>query len=566
MSLAGILLPALLVSIGVGFAAALVAWRDRREPGAMPLVMMLAGQVTWSVCLFYQLRAPTLASKVFWEQLTWVGIVVIPIAWLLFVLEFTGRDRYATAKYVGALAVVPAVTVVLALTSQSHDLLYAESRLVEFQGRQFLHRERGPWLWVITGYTYLLGALGSIPLLGLVQRQTTTFRGQSGALLVGTVTPWASNVLFLSGLVPIPALDPTPVAFLVSGVAYLAAVKQFSLFGTTPAAGQHARRLLIDQLDDGALVVDTHDHVVELNDHAAAIFGTETDAALGKPVADVVPGCDALRHGGDLTDHPVRSDHTDEVYDVTQTEITNSHGYTVGTMFVFRNVSEYVRTQQRYRVLNRLFRHNVRTKTNVVLSHAELLEQGYPDGDPTAIKDTALDIESLAAKSREILDLFEYERAPATATPLSAVLTAAIDRVQATHPSVAVETEHVPDDVYVDEVLETVFANVLANAVEHAADPTPEIRVSPADDTVTIAFADAGPGLDGYERDVIQRGTEDPLRHGSGLGLWLIKWGAEIAGGEVTFTDGDVRGTVVEITVPRRDDSDAEAAVRAEKP
>lgn len=556
MGVVDILTPVLLVTIAIGVTAALIAWRERAEPGAMPLVAMLTGQVAWSAFLVFQIRAPTIGAKIFWEQLTWVGVVVIPVGWLLFALEYTGRDQYVQLRYVSLLLVVPVATVVLALTSQTHDLLYVQSRLVEFQEGQFLDRRPGPWLWVITAYTYLLGVLGSIPLLDLVRGNAATFRGQSGALLLGTLAPWVSNALFLGGMVPIPALDPTPIAFSISGVAYLGAVTQFRLFGTNPSASQHARRLLIDQLREGAVVVDTHDFVVDINDSATHILGVDRQQALGEPADEIVSQFGTL--GGDASEteqQTIRSGRTDRLYDVTRTEITDSRDRVVGKIFTLHDISDHVRNQQRHRVLNRLLRHNIRTETNLIISHAELLEDGASEGKATSVKESALRVEETAEKAREMIDLFEQSRRPTTETELSSLLDSCLELVGDRYPGVAFEIGTVPDDVYVDEVFETVLINVLDNAATHNDDPNPRVWVfvEEHDTTVTVEVADNGPGIDEYEQSVIERGTENPLQHGSGLGLWLVKWGTEIADGDVTFQANDPSGTVVTITAPKLD-------------
>lgn len=553
VTVAGLLTAALLLTIAIGFTATLLAWRERPEPGAAPLVAMLAGQVVWSTCLVFELQASTLGAKLFWEELTWLGIVVIPVAWLLFALEYTGRDQYVRARTVGALAVVPAITAALALTSQSHSLLYAESTLVEFQGQAFLHREPGPWLWVITGYTYLLGLLGSLPLIGLVQSKTSTFRGQSGALLVGTLAPWASNVLFLVGAIPIPALDPTPIAFSISGIAYLGAVTQFRLFGTNPAANQHARRQLIDQLQQGAVVVDSHGYVVDVNASAERIFGLDPARDLGKPARELIPDYDRLTDEANGSDHrTIHSEETGRLYDVTQTDIVDTHDRIVGTIVTFHDISDHVRHQQRHEVLNRVFRHNIRTETNLIVSHADLLDPEATVGDPASVKRSALRIQEVADKARTIVDLFEERREPTTPAQLAALLDRCVGRVDTDYPAATFDVDDVAADVFVADVLETVLDNVLENAVAHNDSPTPHVTITVDDDgdAVEIAVADDGPGIDPYERAVIERGTETALEHGSGLGLWLITWGAEIVGGDVSFADNEPSGTVVELTVP----------------
>jgi sensor histidine kinase regulating citrate/malate metabolism len=55
---------------------------------------------------------------------------------------------------------------------------------------------------------------------------------------------------------------------------------------------------------------------------------------------------------------------------------------------------------------------------------------------------------------------------------------------------------------------------------------------------------------------VLDSGTETALQHGSGLGLWLVKWGTEIVGGSVSFDRNEPTGTVVTATVPWGDRDD----------
>ncbi|WP_197428665.1 HAMP domain-containing histidine kinase, partial [Halapricum sp. CBA1109] len=52
------------------------------------------------------------------------------------------------------------------------------------------------------------------------------------------------------------------------------------------------------------------------------------------------------------------------------------------------------------------------------------------------------------------------------------------------------------------------------------------------------------------ELDAIDSGTETPLRHGTGLGLWQLTWAVRTMGGELSFDTDD--GTTVTFTVRDR--------------
>lgn len=548
----------LLATIAIGTAAALLAWRERPEPGAVPLVTLLVGQCWWSALLVFDLQASTLETKLFWANLRWIGVVVIPVAWLLFSLEYTGRDRYVRPRYVALLAVVPALTVAFALTDS--PLLYTDSRLVREGGALFLSRTPGPWFWVITAYSYLLGLLGSLPLLALIWTGSLPFRGQSIALLVGILAPWVSNALFLAGAVPVRGLDPTPAAFAITGVACLGALTRFRLFGTSPSPTPRARRLLFERMPDGAVVTDGHDSVVDINETGASILGTTPRSALGRSLREFVPDESLVPTDGSIPRQgPFRSRHDDRLYDVTATAVTDVRDRTIGHVITFHDISEHVRQQQRHEVLNRLFRHNIRTETNVISSYADLLADEDRRGLADEITASADRIEELAAKAREIIRIFERGRESPDAAPLESVLAEATATVREAYPDARIDREAAPDGVAVADVLEPVFENLIENGVEHNTAPTPTVRIgveTDDGDRVRVRIADNGPGFDEAERIALERGTETPLEHGSGLGLWLAKWGTEIAGGSIAFASNEPTGSVVTVAVPALAPSD----------
>lgn len=114
--------------------------------------------------------------------------------------------------------------------------------------------------------------------------------------------------------------------------------------------------------------------------------------------------------------------------------------------------------------------------------------------------------------------------------------------------------------VYGSNALGEAIEELLANAVEHndSADPTVWVRTDgdSADGTsdgrfLTLEIADDGPGLPEMEREVFEAGSETPLQHSSGLGLWLARLVVEDLGGEMTVDDREPRGTVVTVRLPR---------------
>jgi signal transduction histidine kinase len=74
--------------------------------------------------------------------------------------------------------------------------------------------------------------------------------------------------------------------------------------------------------------------------------------------------------------------------------------------------------------------------------------------------------------------------------------------------------------------------------------------VDRAEGTVTVTVEDDGPGIPAEEVEVLDREVETALQHGSGLGLWIVKWVIERSDASIAFDATD--GTRVDITIPER--------------
>lgn len=560
---------ALLSAVVTGTSAAILAWRERPEAGAAWLAVLLAGQVWWTTFLVFELEASTLAAKSLWYDVQWVGVVVIPVGWLLFALEYTGRERYVTPRLVAALLVAPLVTLLVVAAGDPWGLVVADREVAATAVGSFLRVETGPWYYVIAGYTYLLGLFGSIPILQLVSDDARPFRGQSAALLVGTAAPWASSVFHLTGAFPVVGLDPTPLAFAVSGVAYLLALSRFRLLTLAPAPRRRARQLVFENLHDPAFVIGTEGHVIDVNQSAASIFGIDRRKAIGGLAGEVVPRYDDISATDD--ERPPLSivgAKGRRPYDVDVRCITDGHDRSTGEVVVFHDVGEYLGQQQRLDVLNRVFRHDMRTETNLIIGYADRLH-----ADPTderaleVVKKSASRILDLSERTRTASELFSPMTEAPPPVALGALLDETVAWLRGEFPEATVSVEGDVPAVRVPAVLRVVAESLCSNAVRHNDRDRPSVWLSATaeDGWIDLSVADDGPGIDDAERKVLQRGTETPLEHGSGLGLWIVKWGTDQIGGNVAFEDREPRGTVVTVSVPIGANRDADWDAEVER-
>jgi signal transduction histidine kinase len=96
--------------------------------------------------------------------------------------------------------------------------------------------------------------------------------------------------------------------------------------------------------------------------------------------------------------------------------------------------------------------------------------------------------------------------------------------------------------------------SLVENAIEHnpVAEPRVWIETRTVEDGAwaDLTVSDDGPEIPEVERAVVTGDTEiTSLSHGTGLGLWLVRWTVDRFGGELSFERTDV-GNCVRVRLP----------------
>lgn len=204
-------------------------------------------------------------------------------------------------------------------------------------------------------------------------------------------------------------------------------------------------------------------------------------------------------------------------------------------------------------VLNRVLRHNLRNDMAAIRGFTQLIADDQDEEDYTEIiLDCVDDLIALSQKARELdrIVTTDFEREP---TAVTALVERVVETVTTEYPSASIAVES--DEEVITAVLpsfERAVEELVENAAKHAGEtPTVSVTIDLVPNAVEIQIADDGPGLADHEADVLEKGTETPLTHGSGLGLWLSHW-------IVTSHDGSLDavvtddGTTMTITIPRQ--------------
>ncbi len=248
---------------------------------------------------------------------------------------------------------------------------------------------------------------------------------------------------------------------------------------------------------------------------------------------------DGVLYTAHQTIAPITDDQDDiQAYVAIQTDITD-----------LKN-----RTRQ-LKVIDTILRHNLRNNLTSIRGAAELITEEASGDIPTWATNIITDADELlttGTKSRSITKILSEDPTPMS-VDLEPVVSSAIETVSAAHPTAQFEIDlSEPLEATTTNAIEAAIEELLTNASIHNDQDDPEIAVRgwTDDETVNISVRDNGPGISEMNAEVLESGTSlDDLRHGSGLGLWLVYWIITRSGGNISVETVEPRGTRVTISL-----------------
>ncbi|MFC7078699.1 PAS domain-containing sensor histidine kinase [Haloarcula halophila] len=318
---------------------------------------------------------------------------------------------------------------------------------------------------------------------------------------------------------------------------------------------------VIDCVQNPTFLKDADGRYVVCNDEFVSFVERDRDAIIGKRTAEFRPD---LARVCDTTDAQLLASGGTEQLELT-IELANGNrdivverrGYDgdgfSGIVGVIQDVTLQQRRETELReqtrnleILNQVTRHDIRNDMQVILGMADVL-RGYVDEEGQQY------LERLAESGKHVVDLTRQARdltetmlsgdEELTAMSLRPALEAQVDEVGSAYDRAVVTiADTIPEaEVIADEMLSSVFRNIIANGIQHNDSEVPRVTVTATtdEDFAEVRIADNGPGVpDERKTEIFGRGEKGLESSGTGLGLYLVDSLVEKYGGEVQVTDG----------------------------
>lgn len=263
-----------LFAAGVSLILAVFALSQRQRDGARALGWLMLGVSGWCLLSGLGLLSPDETTAGLAVRTAYFFTATVPVLWIRFTCEYVKRQFQPDRLLLHLLWVAPLISLTLAWTNDWHRLFWRQLDFSWTGGFLTWDATFGPGFWFHAIYGYGLILSGAFLIFRYAIPSFTLYRLQTIALLTGCLAPILASLPAVFGL---SELTLTPFGLVVSGISLLWAAVRTGLLDLRPIG----RDLLIEQMQDGMIIVDEQGRVVDINPAARGLLGYDEKEILG---------------------------------------------------------------------------------------------------------------------------------------------------------------------------------------------------------------------------------------------------------------------------------------------
>lgn len=263
-------------------ALGIIAIRNVKIPGAASLAVLSLFVIVWSGCYLLYENPAFNAMRSLWNTAAYLCATIAASAILTFALSHAKHSPMIDRRTVFLLTIMPLLAQIGFWVKPFKNVLFRYGN----DPGTFLSFT-GPWGQLNMAYIYTLSVISIFTLFETVfQQKIRPIPSRFIFIIVGATLPALALVMDWIGLMPLGQVHPVIFAFAVAdlGICY-------GLFGQgVVELSPITREEVVEGMDDGWIVLDSNDTVVDINPAAEQMTGLPRENIFGQPIAFVLDG------------------------------------------------------------------------------------------------------------------------------------------------------------------------------------------------------------------------------------------------------------------------------------
>ena len=289
------------------------------------------------VCYYMVLTSTSPSSILFWFRILIVAYLFLSITWLFFVILFTGRVQWISLRTIIVIGAIPILLAgILLMTLPKMDPVWMNT-IGSVTGWA---RACGLYGYLFALYIFSIEFVSVGLLIQMISNNHSYFRNMALFLCVGTVMVILAGFLEFGGSNPFAPVSIVQLFKIVHSLMAFIGVFIYRGGRFLPVA----RDIAFKNIQDGLLVLDRNDNIVDLNPAAMRILGQPDNKMIGKPISLVwKQGADLLAGNSDGNtiegEHSLLMNGIEQTFDIVISPVAGVDQERTGWAIVLRNVT-----------------------------------------------------------------------------------------------------------------------------------------------------------------------------------------------------------------------------------
>jgi diguanylate cyclase (GGDEF)-like protein/PAS domain S-box-containing protein len=336
----------------VSIVVATFVWKRHNTRGGWALFFLFVMVSEWALANGLEAAAVPQELKILWSKIAYLGAQTSPVLLFLFALKYSGRGRQISPLTTALLFLVPAITIFLAWTNELHGLIWSGFS-PGLAGTNSLIYNHGIAFWISMIYVFSMVAFGTVLLILSAVSSQKMYRNQIRFLLIASALPWTGALVYLLNLNPFPGLDIVSISFFFTGLVLAWGIIKGRLMDIVPIAHE----LIVENVNDGILIVDDHFRVIDINQAAEKLLIVNREEVLGCQVQTITDFWEKIQDQFDKEAAKrveiFSRDSNDTFIDVRTSPLINGRKNFLGWAVILDDISSRVKVEKDLQKVNK---------------------------------------------------------------------------------------------------------------------------------------------------------------------------------------------------------------------
>jgi len=353
-----------IASLGISLGVLWYVWVKRGAQGSVAFLWYIFGESLYILGYIFEITAPNVQSKIFWESFQWLALMIPTLAFPVFVVQYTQYKIKHPRQILFISTIVPVLFSLLVLTDSWHHLIYLTPHIAPNVVFSELIYGYTPAVIFFAVYGYLLAFFCCALLFIRILDPHQLYRGQIIVITIGVLIPILGAILSLLGIRITPLRDASPFTTAFSNIILAWGFYRFRIFEVMPIG----RDKVFEAMVEPVVILDNKSNVVDINSSMLALLGKTAQEVIGGPARKI------------FDDFPIpikmytqvsyaRAEATFAIgnkniyYELTVWPLYNARKQMTGRIYISHDITALKELEQELRKLNTELEDRVRART-----------------------------------------------------------------------------------------------------------------------------------------------------------------------------------------------------------